>query len=189
MRGWVSGFLPSHLAVHLAPRTPRTSTRSCFSAWPGVLLLLLAGCRDGVPGQFGMGGEGAEASPVDAVLAAAPRGANVHIVRVIARGGRYTFEPSEVHIRSGDVVRFVHTDNQPQAVTFDLERLPSEAAQRLREQGADAGPLLTEPGAVFEIHFRDLPEGSYPFFSVSHAERGMRGEVIVSPDGAAPPSP
>lgn len=153
--------------------------------------LLLGGCRDGASWQLGTGTrEAAQERPLAAVLPASPSGQGaVHVVRLTARGDRYAFEPSEVHIRPGDVVRFVHTDHQPESVAFDLDSAPQDGASFLLAQNAGRGPLLTEPGAVFDVHFHEAPEGSYPFFSIPHADFGMRGQVVVGRAKAAPAAP
>lgn len=150
-------------------------------------LLLLGACREGGSWQLGTAaGDAGQERPLAAVLPAPPRGAGaVHVVRLTARGDRYAFEPSEIRIRPGDVVRFVHTDHQPESVAFDLGRAPEGGAELLRAQGAAGAPLLTDPGAFFDVHFRDAPEGTYPFFSIPHGEFGMRGAVVVARTEAA----
>lgn len=111
------------------------------------------------------------AAPVEAGRAA--------LVRMTAEGGGYAFEPAEVRVRPGDVVRFVLAGTQPESVAFDTAGLPPPAAEFLRAHGLLRGPLLTRAGQVYDASFRDAPPGRYLFFSVPHAAFGMRGAVVV----------
>jgi plastocyanin len=114
-----------------------------------------------------------------ALTAPAPGRGTVHIVRMVARGDRYAFEPAEIRVRAGDVVRFVQTDHQPEAVAFDSTTAPPGSAEFLRQHDLMRGPLLTEPGVFFDVAFHDAPPGEYPFFSVPHRQFGMEGRIIV----------
>jgi plastocyanin len=142
-----------------------------------LLLVTLVGCGRGDAPADGAG-EPAGAGTV-ALTAPAPDGGAVHIVRMVARGGEYGFEPSEVRVRSGDVVRFVQTGFQPEAIAFDTAGVPAGGADFLERQGVLRGPLLTEPGSYFDVVFDDAPSGEYHFFSVPHREAGLNGRVVV----------
>ena len=48
-------------------------------------------------------------------------GGAVHLVRLVQRGDAYAFDPSDIAIASGDVVRFVMTGSQPESVAFSPE--------------------------------------------------------------------
>jgi len=98
-------------------------------------------------------------------------------------GGEPAFEPAEVRVRRGDVVRFVLAAPRPESVAFDTAGLPAAAADFVRRSGLLHGPLLTRVGDVYDVSFRDAPPGRYLFLSVPHAGRGMRGAVVVE----APP--
>jgi plastocyanin len=117
-------------------------------------------------------------------LTTAPRGVDVHLIRMVPSGDSFAFEPAEVRIRSGDLVRFVMVSSLPQSVSFELSDLSEEAAGFVREQDLQHGTLLTSSGETYDVSFRDAPPGSYRFRSVVHAERGMRGVVIVDGDTA-----
>jgi plastocyanin len=126
---------------------------------------------DGQPGV-------AEASSA-ALAAPPPARGDLHFVRLVARVDSYAFEPDEVRIRPGDVVRFVNTGYQPESVAFDAGEATPEVRQFLQLHGLVAGPLLTGPGAFFDVSFENAPPGAYPFSSVPHRAQGMRGRVIV----------
>jgi plastocyanin len=73
----------------------------------------------------------------------------------------------------------VQTGQQPEAIAFDSAAPPLGGAEIMAEPALLRGPLLTEPGAFFDIPFAEVPAGEYPFFSIPHRDFGMRGRVIV----------
>jgi len=133
-----------------------------------LLALLLAACGKGGDAPAAEGGAG-----------------EVHLVRMVAQGDRYAFDPAEVRVRPGDRVRFVLVGNQPESIVFDTAGTPAGVAAFLRERDLLRGVLLTRPGQEYEASFGDAPPGRYPFFSIPHAPHGMRGAVVVE----APPPP
>lgn len=140
-----------------------------------ALLFVLAGCGRGDPpadADRQTPGAGALSAP-------APGDGAVHIVRLVARGDQYGFEPEEVRIREGEVVRFVQTGYQAESVAFDLEAAPAGSMEVLAGHDVLHGPLLTEPGVFFDVVFDGAPPGTYPFFSVANRDRGMQGRVVV----------
>ena len=145
-------------------------------ALAALALLLAAACAEPE--------EAPPATPTDTLLSriAAPvEEGRAVLVRMIAEGDRYAFDPAEVTVRPGDVVRFVLTGSQPESVAFDTTGLSPAGVEFLRGRGLLRGTLLTRPGQVYEASFRDAPPGRYLFFSVPHAASGMRGAVVVEP--------
>jgi plastocyanin len=104
----------------------------------------------------------------------------VHFVRLVQRGDRYAFDPSELTIPRGDVVRFLLVGGKPESIVFDAGEATPEAAAFIRENALDLGVLLTEPGQAFDASFRDAPAGRYPFRSLPRTMEGMRGVVVVT---------
>jgi plastocyanin len=155
------------------PRHPR----------PWLLPLLLAtalgqGCRDAPPAAEPAAGAPADTGILARLRRPAPDGA-VHLVRVTAGRDRFAFEPDQLRVRPGDVVRFVLTAPGPESIAFDTAGVPPAARAYLDARGLERGPLLIHPGQVYDVPFTDAPAGRYPFRSVPHAEQGMRGVVIV----------
>jgi plastocyanin len=140
-----------------------------------ALAVLTLGACDRASGP---GDEAGETELLDR-LTTAPRGVNVHLVRMVSRGDTYAFEPDEIEVRRGDLVRFVMDSPQPESVAFGLDGLSPEAAEFVRQHDLGHGELLTAAGDVYDVSFRDAPPGRYPFRSIVHAERGMRGVVVV----------
>jgi plastocyanin len=145
---------------------------------PIVLTAALLGCNGSQPAPNG------EQEPTGAgtvaLTAPAPDGGAVHIVRMVARGDQYAFEPDEVTVRPGDVVRFVQTGHLPEAVAFDPEAAPGGGLDFLQRQNLLHGPLLTEPGVFYDVAFLEAPPGEYGFFSVPHRQHRMNGRVVVT---------
>jgi plastocyanin len=138
-----------------------------------MLLLVLWSCQEAppveIPGEFASAPQ-ATRRPADGT---------VHLVRLVQRGHQYTFEPAELIVQSGDVVRFVLAGPQPESVAFDTAAATGAAADFVRDRSLHLGVLMIEPGQVYEVSFAGAPPGSYPFFSIPHAEQGMRGSIEV----------
>ncbi len=107
-------------------------------------------------------------------------GGAVHLVRIVQHGDSYAFDPARLAIPSGDVVRFVMAGSQPESVAFDIGQATPEAGAFIRANSLHLGVLLVEAGQAYDVTFRGAPAGSYPFHSIPHAARGMRGLVQVS---------
>jgi plastocyanin len=106
-------------------------------------------------------------------------GGAVHLVRVVQRPDEYAFEPADLEIVSGDVVRFVMAGSQPESIAFDPVQASPEAADYIRSRMLHLGVLLTDAGQAYDVAFRDAPPGRYPFHSLPHGEQGMRGSVVI----------
>jgi plastocyanin len=124
----------------------------------------------------------AEAADVTGVLQDISRpvsGGAVRRVRMTQRGDRYAFEPAEIRVAPGDVVRFVMVGNQPESVVFDTAGLAEPQAAYIAERGLDRGVLMTDPGSTLDVGFAEAPPGDYPFRSIPHSTAGMTGVVRV----------
>ncbi|HET7273836.1 MAG TPA: plastocyanin/azurin family copper-binding protein [Longimicrobiaceae bacterium] len=104
----------------------------------------------------------------------------VHLVRIVGRAPDYAFEPAEIRIEQGDVVRFVHTGYQPESVAFLWRQSSPAAAEFLQTAGVTDGILLTSPGQIYDVDFDGAPPGLYQFMSTTHP--AMTGVVEVVED-------
>jgi plastocyanin len=144
-----------------------------------VLACALPSCDAGEPVEEPPG-------PVPALLEQIARpvdGATVHLVRLVQHGDVYAFEPDEVRIPTGDVVRFVLAGGQPESIVFDAGSATPEAAAFIGEHSLNLGVLLTEAGQAYDVDFREAPPGQYPFLSLPHSVHGMRGVVVIESAG------
>lgn len=104
----------------------------------------------------------------------------------------FAFEPAEVTVRPGDVVRFVQASSSPHNVEFaetpDGTKLGDEYVVPVEEIGTRAanfppsrlGPYLTEEGETYEFVVTDaFAAGEYRYLCTPHEEMGMKAKLIV----------
>ena len=118
-------------------------------------------------------------------LAAAPAAAQrVHEIEMTADGkGEFSFAPSSIAARSGDVLLFKSVSGAPHSVVFEGRDMAPAARQAWndalpRRAGNLSSPLLTE-GTEYRVVVPDLPPGTYRFFCLPHRAYDMRGELTV----------
>lgn len=104
----------------------------------------------------------------------------------------FAFEPSEVTVRPGDVVRFVQASSSPHNVEFTETpagaELGDEYVVPVDEIGTRAatfppprmGPYLTAEGETYEFVVTDaFAAGEYRYLCTPHEPMGMKGRLIV----------
>ena len=134
-----------------------------WSAAVAVLLLIGAGVS-----------WASEGTPLPGVIA--PAGRTI-VVRAVDDGGRFRFEPADVEVRRGDVIRFVQEGAMPHNVAFVKNTAPT---------GVDLGELWTGPYMMtrtdsYEIYVDErFADGTYDFICTPHAALGMAGTITVS---------
>jgi plastocyanin len=120
-----------------------------------------------------------------APTANAPAGTGkTHDVNMVLDGSKYKYDPENLSIKSGDVIRFHNKSGGPHNVSFWPDSIPSGAADALKKNMPDQmapleGPLLTEPDKVYQISFAGAPKGDYKFYCLPHLALGMRGKLKV----------
>ncbi len=131
--------------------------------------------------------------PVVALAAAAfapPPGADrtvppaTHRVRMIQQGQQYLFQPANMTIASGDLIDYVNVSGGPHNVQFTPSKIPAGAAEVLNRgmpnrMGPLAGPMITQPNAVYRVNFAGAPAGTYEVICLPHQALGMKGVVTV----------
>lgn len=154
------------------------------------LTFVLAAC--GGEQKSGGGEQQSTASPeqqpaasADAPAANAPAGTGkTHDVKMVLEGSKYKFDPENLTIKSGDVVRYHNTSGGPHNVSFWADSIPSGAADALKKNMPNQmapleGPLLTEPNAVYEVSFAGTPKGEYKYYCLPHLALGMKAKLTV----------
>jgi len=136
--------------------------------------VLVSGCADAPPE--------AEGIRADRAIERAPGGGIFHVVRVTGEGIRLRFEPAQLEIDAGDAVRFVQTRSVPVSVNFEPTGLPPEAREWAAEAGLSRGPLLTDPGAIYEVDFADAPPAVYRYLAPGFEDLEGRIEVAAEDD-------
>lgn len=119
--------------------------------------------------------------------AAAEESGRVVIVKMVD----FAFEPAEIRVGPGDVIRFVQTTNTPHNVEF--RDVPDAATLREFPVGAlptsapsdwepplVIGPFLISKGQIYEIMVGEwFVEGTYDYVCTPHVPMGMKGRIIV----------
>lgn len=96
----------------------------------------------------------------------------------------FVFDPSEITVREGDVVRFVQTGAMPHNVEFN------ESEEVATLDGVRMGPYLTQAGQTYEIEIDGrFPTGRYPFVCTPHQFLGMKGVLTVTDQPPSSPVP
>jgi plastocyanin len=137
-------------------------------------------------GQQSTAAPGQQAAPsANAPAANAPAGTGkTHDVNMVLDGSKYKFDPDNLTIKAGDVVRYHNKSGGPHNVSFWPDSIPAGAADVLKKNMPDQmapleGPLLTEPDAVYQVSFAGAPKGDYRFYCLPHLALGMRGKLTV----------
>ena len=123
------------------------------------------------------------AAPAAAPTPPAATGAT-HDVDMEFDGKEGKFEPTELTIKSGDVVRFHNKSGGPHNVSFWGDSIPAGAAAAVDAGMADRsgplmGPMLVEPAAVYQASFAGAPAGVYKFYCLPHLAFKMHGKITV----------
>lgn len=113
----------------------------------------------------------------------APARSAVHEVSMKQEGDHFVFQPAQLRVKRGDVVRFINVSGGPHNVGIDSTGLSEEVRNRFRgsmkEQLAPlAGPLLTGDRQPYDIVF-EVPAGRYSIYCMPHLALGMTGTVTV----------
>jgi plastocyanin len=116
---------------------------------------------------------------------AAPAGTGkTHDVNMVLDGSKYKYDPDNLTIASGDVVRYHNKSGGPHNVSFWADSIPKGAGDALKKSMPNQmapleGPLLTEPDVVYEVSFAGAPKGEYKYYCLPHLALGMRAKLTV----------
>lgn len=119
-------------------------------------------------------GAGLVACSADGV---AETSARTIVVTMKDDGNQLRFEPANVEVRRGDVIRFVQEGVMPHNVQLVRNSAPS---------GVDvgeywSGPYLAKQGEVYEMEIDErFADGEYEYVCVPHLAMGMQGSITVS---------
>jgi plastocyanin len=147
------------------------------------LAIILAACG----GEKKAGDQQTTATPEQqpAPAATAPAGTGkTHDVNMVLEGSKYKYDPENLTIKSGDVVRYHNKSGGPHNVSFWPDSIPPGAADVLKKAMPNQmapleGPLFTEPDAVYEVSFAGAPKGDYKYYCLPHLALGMKAKLTV----------
>jgi plastocyanin len=149
------------------------------------LALVLAACGGEKKTQGQPATGDSAATPAQPAPAAAPAATGkTHDVNMVLDGSKYKYDPDNLTIQSGDVVRYHNKSGGPHNVSFWPDSIPAGAADVLKKNMPNQmapleGPLLTEPDAVYEVSYAGAPKGEYKLYCLPHLALGMKGKVTV----------
>lgn len=108
----------------------------------------------------------------------------IHDVNMVLDGSTYKYEPANLTIKAGDQVRFHNVSGGPHNVQFWADSIPAGAAAAIDagmpdKTGPLAGPLVTEPNAVYTVNFANAAVGTYKYYCLPHQAMGMKAEIVV----------
>jgi plastocyanin len=90
-------------------------------------------------------------------------------------GASGVFEPAQVTVRRGDVIRWIQADAQaPHNVSFTMGQGNPPGFRAPQDS-----PFLTRQGETFELRV-EWEDGTYNYVCVPHAATGMLGSVTVA---------
>ncbi|HQR18926.1 MAG TPA: plastocyanin/azurin family copper-binding protein [Gemmatimonadales bacterium] len=124
------------------------------------------------------------AAPAAAASAAPATTGTTYDVSMEFDGKVYHYIPSELKIKSGDVINFHNKSGGPHNVSFWADSIPAGAAAVLganmpNQMQPLSGSMIVEQDAVYTISFAGAPEGEYKFYCLPHLAMGMRGKIII----------
>ena len=124
-----------------------------------------------------------EQQPAPAAPAPAGTG-KTHDVNMVLEGSKYKYDPENLSIKAGDVVRFHNKSGGPHNVSFWADSIPGGAADALKAGMPDQmapleGSLITEPNGVYTVNFANAPAGEYKYYCLPHLALGMKAKLTV----------
>ncbi|MBA4148901.1 MAG: hypothetical protein H0X66_12365 [Verrucomicrobia bacterium] len=142
------------------------------------LLLFATGCG---PGQDANNSNATSAKDQSA-QSSAPIG-TTHEIAMRGDVTGFFFEPKELTIQRGDLVRWKMVDGAPHNVNFTGREFPQGARVLLENRRKLLGAMLAAPGQVYEIHFtNEYPPGEYNYVCDPHAVLNMTGKITLVED-------
>jgi plastocyanin len=150
------------------------------------LAVVLAACGGEKKAEEQPAAGPAAGAPEQQAPAAAPAAGTgkTHDVNMVLDGSKYKFDPDNITVQSGDVIRYHNKSGGPHNVSFWPDSIPGGAADVLKKNMPNQmaplqSPLETTPDAVYEISFAGAPKGEYKFYCLPHLALGMRGKLTV----------
>ncbi len=130
------------------------------------------------------GGEKPAAEPDAAAPAPAAATGATHDVNMVLEGSSYLYVPSQLTIKSGDVVVFHNISGGPHNVSFNADSIPAGTKDLVNAAMPDrmgdlTGPLLVAPNETYTISFAGFPAGQYGFYCLPHLAMGQRGTLTI----------
>lgn len=144
-----------------------------------ALVAIAAACGGGDQAEAPAGDAAVGTAPAEAPAAApaaAPAGGGkvVEVKMVTTNGGASgVFEPAQVTVSKGDIIRFINDGAAPHNANF--QTAPENGG---KSNLPEATPYLTSAGQTADVQVTMDP-GTYAYQCDPHAAMGMKGQVTV----------
>ncbi|MBA4146808.1 MAG: hypothetical protein H0X66_01745 [Verrucomicrobia bacterium] len=144
-----------------------------FVASLALPLLLATGCGGGADSNAASNNDPSSTTSASAVT--------VHDVAMRGEGTTFYFEPKELTIQRGDVVRWKMVDGAPHNVNFTGQKIPEGARVILANKKKLMGMMLVAAGQTYEMKFtEDFPFGDYNYVCDPHIAFNMTGKITIA---------
>jgi plastocyanin len=105
-------------------------------------------------------------------------------VNMLGDAKGFRFEPSNITVSNGDVIKFVNVSGGPHNVAFYPDKIPAAAKSALsaalpNQLSSMTGPFVTTPNGTYTMTFAKVPPGKYDYFCTPHLALGMKGVITV----------
>jgi plastocyanin len=106
------------------------------------------------------------------------------VINMVLNAKGMRFDPSDIVVNSGDLLRFVNLSGGPHNVAFDAATVPVAAKMALSaampsQMMALMGPLISAPKGTYTMALSNVPAGKYSYYCTPHRAMGMIGSITV----------
>ena len=128
--------------------------------------------------------DGRVASPRDRVVIPAAAAGKTITVKMLGDAKGFRFEPGNITVSNGDVIKFVNISGGPHNVAFYPDKIPAAAKSALsaalpNQLSSMTGPFVTTPNGTYTMTFTKVLPGKYDYFCTPHLALGMKGVITV----------
>lgn len=114
--------------------------------------------------------------------AAKPATGTTHEVKMLGDAQGYRFEPANVTVKAGDVIKFVNVSGGPHNAAFDPAAIPADVKPKLsanmpNQMSELAGPLLVNANEAYTISFAGIKPGADNYHSTPHLAMNMKAVI------------
>jgi plastocyanin len=184
MRFYKLTLAASVLALGACGGNKDAATTDTAAAAPAAGATMTDSSSMAAPAAGTAGAAGTTGAAAGGTASMAPITGKTHEVKMIGDAKGYRFEPANVTVKAGDVVKYVNVSGGPHNAAFSPEEVPDDVEAVLSKNMPDQmaplqGALLVNPNETYSISFAGVKPGSYNYFCAPHAAMNMKGVITV----------